>query len=114
MEFVKPTEAQKADFWALYDAYEIERKALGKKRIELLSKYAASYATMNDASADALIKETIALGKQHDKLLESYFKKIKKKTSPTVAAQFYQIEAYILSAIRASILEAIPFVGEMD
>lgn len=110
MEFVQPSEAQSADFWALYDEYETERKALGKKRIDLLYKYAAQYNNMSDDTADSLMKEMISLGKKTDKLLEKYYKKIKKKTSPIVAAQFYQIEAYILSAIRTNILAEIPFV----
>jgi hypothetical protein len=114
MEFVHPSEETKADFWALYDAYELERKALGKKRIELLNKYAASYNGMSNETADALMKEVLALGKKSNKLLVTYFKKIKKKTSPIVATQFYQMEAYIQSTIRSGILEAIPFVGEMD
>jgi len=114
MEFVHPSEAQKEDFWELYDAYETERKALGKKRVELLFKYAANYNNMDDAMTDAWMKEVLALGKKTDKLLVKYFKKIKKKTSPVVATQFYQLELYILSSIRSQILEAIPFVGEMD
>ena len=114
MQFIHPSEAQSADFWALYDAYETERKVLGKRRIDLLYQYAANYNTMNDASADAFIKDIMDLGKKTDKLMMTYVKKIKKKTSPMVALQFYQMEAYILSSIRANILESIPFVGEMD
>jgi hypothetical protein len=114
MEFVHPSEETKADFWALYDAYELEQKALGKKRIALLNQYAADYSTMDNEKVDTWMKEVLALGKSSDKLLVKYYKKIKKKTSPIVATQFYQMEAYIQSSIRSGILEAIPFVGEMD
>lgn len=114
MEFVHPAEADNDAFWELYDAYETERKTLGKKRIELLNQYANNYSSMTDEKADAWMKEVLALGKSSDKLLVKYYKKVKKATSPIVATQFYQMEAYIQSSIRAGILEAIPFVGEMD
>ena len=114
MEFVHPSEDTKAEFWTLYDAYETARKINGKKRIALLNQYAADYSTMNDEKIEAWMKEVLALGKASDKLMLKYYKKVKKATSPMVATQFYQMEAYIQSTIRSAILEAIPFVGEMD
>ena len=89
-------------------------KRLEKQELHLLNQYAANYSSMTDEKADAWMKEVLALGKKSDKLLVKYFKKVKKATSPLVATQFYQMEAYIQSSIRAGILEAIPFVGEMD
>ena len=113
-DFIKLEDAQKDAFWKLYDQYETERKALGKKRIALLEKYAAGYGTMDDASISQNIKETAALGMQTDKLIQTYYKKIEKAVGAKPAAQFFQIEVYLLSAIRAAILESIPFIGELD
>jgi len=113
-DFIKLEGAQKDAFWKLYDQYETERKNLGKKRIALLEKYAANYGTMDDAAISQNIKETAALGVQTDKLIQSYHKKIEKAAGAKAAAQFFQIEAYFLSVIRASILESIPFIGELD
>jgi Spy/CpxP family protein refolding chaperone len=113
-DFIKLEGAQKDAFWKLYDEYETKRKDLGKKRVALLEKYAAGYGTMNDAAISANIKETAALGVQTDKLIATYHKKIEKAAGAKAAAQFFQIEVYLLSAIRASILESIPFIGELD
>jgi Spy/CpxP family protein refolding chaperone len=113
-DFIKLEGAQKDAFWKLYDQYETERKELGKKRVALLEKYAAGYGTMNDADISKNIKETAALGVQTDKLIVSYHKKIEKAAGAKAAAQFFQIEAYFLSTIRAAILESIPFIGELD
>jgi len=41
------------------------------------------------------MKTAIPLRKSEDSLIEKYYKKLKKSTSPKVAAQFYQIEHYI-------------------
>ncbi|HEU5291389.1 MAG TPA: hypothetical protein VFU05_12145 [Cyclobacteriaceae bacterium] len=113
-DFIKLEGAQKDAFWKLYDEYEAKRKELGKKRVAVLEKYAAGYGTMNDAAISENIKETAALGVQTDKLIATYHKKIEKAAGAKAAAQFFQIEVYLLSAIRASILESIPFIGELD
>ena len=112
--FIKLEGAQKDAFWKLYDEYETQRKELGKKRVSLLEKYAANYGTMDDASTDALMKEMNALGLKTDKLIDTYYGKIKKASSVKAAAQFVQIEIYLLSVVRATILESIPFIGELD
>lgn len=110
--FVQPTEMQSLDFWALYDEYETARKENGKKRLQLLYQYAEQYYSMTDEQADAWTKEVIKLGAATDKLIATYYKKIKKVTSPTIATQFYQIEIYILTGIRMEILDEVPFLGE--
>ena len=113
-DFIKLEGAQKDAFWKLYDEYEMKRKDLGKKRVALLEKYAAGYGSMDDAALSKNIKETAALGAQTDKLISTYHKKIEKAAGAKAAAQFFQIEVYLLSSIRAAILESIPFIGELD
>ena len=110
--FVHPTDLQKDAFWKLYDEYEVTRKENGKKRIQLLEQYAEQYSTMTDEQADAWMKEVLKLSAATDKLIVTYYNKIKKVTSPIVATQFYQIEGYILTGIRMEILEGVPFLGE--
>lgn len=113
-EFIKLEGAQKDAFWKLYDEYETERKELGKKRVALLEKYATNYSTLDDATTSEIIKETISLGAKTDKLIATYHKKMEKAAGVKAASQFYQLEAYLLSVIRASILQSIPFIGELD
>lgn len=113
-QFIKLEGPQKDAFWAAYDEYETKRKELGKKRIDLLNKYAASYGTMDDAATDKIVNETISLQTATDKLIVTYYKKIKKAVGAKPAAQFYQFEGYVLSEIRAAIMENIPLIGEFD
>jgi len=111
-EFVTPSAAQADAFWALYDEYESQRKVLGKERMELLLYYASKYATLTSEEANAWTLAVMALQKKTDALLNSYYKKVKKVTNGIVATQFYQIELYILTAIRMEVLENVPFVEE--
>jgi len=109
-EFVQPDAATQDAFWQLYDEYETARKELGVTRVNLLKQYAENYNSMTNETADAWMSEVMKLQKSTDKLLASYYKKIKKATDPITAFKFHHIESYILSTIRSSILEDIPFV----
>lgn len=103
----------KADkFWSLYDKYEAERKKLGKKRIEVIAKYAESYPTISDKQISKLYKETRKIRKSFDKLQDKYFKKMKKELGVSKAAQFWQLENYFNVMIQANIYSQLPFIGE--
>ena len=108
--FVETEPDEEEAFWKLYDEYEAKRKVLGKERIDLLMQYADQYDSMSGADADSMTKKVIALKTKTDKLIATYYTKIRKATDGIVATQFFQIESYILGEIRAEILETIPFV----
>jgi hypothetical protein len=110
MEFVHPSETQKDAFWKLYDEYETQRKENGKQRIALLDQYAEQYKTMTSEQADAWMKKVLDLQGKTDKLIITYYKKVRKISDGIVATQFYQIENYILAGIRAQILDEVPFL----
>jgi hypothetical protein len=104
-------DASKADaFWKLYDEYETQRKELGKRRIDLMEQYANNYNGMPSEVADKWMADVIKLGKSTDKLLETYYKKVKKVTDPVTALKFWHVESYILNSIRQSITSELPFV----
>ncbi len=111
-EFITVSEEQSEDFWALYDEYEKVRKEMGKKRIELLNRYAEEYSTMTNETVDAWMKDVLALTKKNDAHLITYYHKINKACSPVVATQFYQLELYIKAEITEEILEVLPFAAE--
>jgi hypothetical protein len=109
-EFVQLTDAQKDAFWTLYDEYETKRKDLGKERIDLLVQYAEQYMTMTSDQADEWTKKVMELQNKTDKLIATYYDKVKGVSDGVVATQFYQIENYILSMIRMQLLQDVPFL----
>lgn len=113
-EFMKIDQAHAGNFWELYDAYETERLELATKRWILLNQYIAMIESMTDDQADDMMKEIMSQAKKTNKLIDNYYKKIRKATSPKVAAKFYQLEHYLLAGIRMEILNLVPFVGELD
>ena len=106
-EFVELSEVQEQEFWALYNDYENERKELGKKKFQLLQSYVDDYGQVKAEDADNFMKQAIPLRIKSDKLTDNYYKKIKTKTDPIVAMQFYQIENYLADAIKMELLEDI-------
>jgi len=109
-DFVQLSDTQKDAFWTLYDEYETKRKDLGKERIELLKQYAEQYMTMTSEQADTWTKKVMELQTKTDKLIATYYEKVKGVSDGVVATQFYQIENYILSMIRMEILQEVPFL----
>ncbi len=99
-------------FWKIYDEYEVERKELGKERIQIIADYAKNYPNISDEKILELFKRTQSLRKSFDKLQSTYFKKMKKEHGVSKAAQFWQLEGYFNSIILANIYTIIPFIGE--
>ncbi len=105
------TDQEKA-FWTLFDEYETQRLALAEEHFNLVKKYIASYNDLDDESTLALWKEAQAVDKSYRKLMDKYFKKVKKESGVKIAVQFRQSENYFRNRIRADIFEEIPFLGE--
>jgi hypothetical protein len=65
---------------------------------------------MTGEQADAWSKKVIDLQKRTDNLITTYYGKIKAISDGVVATQFYQIENFILTAIRMKVLQNVPFL----
>ena len=102
------------EFWVTYKEYENKRMALGKVRLDLINDYAESYDNLTDDKINQLLKDTQTQSKNIEKLINQYTKKAKKVSGPKVAAQFYQLETYLLAAVRVKVMENIPLIGELD
>ena len=110
-EFMIVEGAQKDAFWTLYDEYEGKRKGLGKKRLDLLEKYVKGYEKMTDVDTEQSLKDLMSLADDTNSLIVTYTNKMKKTAGVKAAAQFYQLENYILCVVRAQILGNIPVLG---
>jgi len=102
------------EFWTLYDAYEAERKTLGKGRLSLISEYVTNYSKIEGEVADGMVKQSEKLNSKLTGLISKYTKKVRKATDSKVAAQFFQIENYLLSVTRIQIMNDLPFLGELE
>jgi hypothetical protein len=76
----------------------------------LLKQYADQYLNMTSEQADSWTKKVMELQKKTDNLITTYYTKVKAISDGVVATQFYQIENYILTAIRMQVLQNVPFL----
>ena len=100
-------------FWNLYTAYEKENKKIALSRLALYERTAAAYRNMTPAVADSLAVKYFANRVTQEKSLEDYYKKIKTATNAIVAFEFYQAEVYMLTQLRAGIMQQIPTYGQL-
>ena len=78
-----------AAFWKIYDEYNEQNKKTGKQRMKLYERTAQAYGNMNDKTADSLAKAYFTNRVDQEKMLESYYQKMKAATNATSAFEFY-------------------------
>jgi hypothetical protein len=92
----------------------VANKANAKARIGLYEKTAQSYSNMTPAIADSLAGKYFTNRFDQEKTLELYYKRIKAATNAIIAFEFYQAEVYMLTQLRASIMQQIPTYGQLQ
>jgi hypothetical protein len=100
-------------FWKIYDEYQVDNKKEATDRVRLYETTAMSYKNLNPKRADSLATLYFSNRVQQENKLQTYYKKIKTATNATVAFQFYQAEVYLLTMLRAQIMQQIPTYGQL-
>lgn len=103
-----------AAFWKIYDEYTKQNVGTAKDRIRLYEQTARSYTGLSPATADSLARKYFENRVNQEKMLEQYYNKIKTATNPVLAFEFYQAEVYLLTQIRAQIMQQIPTYGQFQ
>ena len=72
------SEKERAIFWPLYEEYRQALESAISTRVDLLNKYFASYETLTDQEATALLEKHLAWEKEVLKVRSTYVKKMSK------------------------------------
>lgn len=97
-------------FWHEYYPYEAELKKLNDERIQLIRDYKFNYDKMDDNIANNLAERALAIHKKKLELLTKYYEKIKKATSPFIAARFIQVEHQLGLLLDIEIASELPLL----
>jgi hypothetical protein len=97
-------------FWTIYEEYETKRAALGEETYKILLEYAGNYVNYSDDRAAIIMNNVLKQRKESEKLLVSYFKKIKKECGPKTATQFYMVQRFFDSTLRSEALGKLPIL----
>jgi hypothetical protein len=114
IEYMKFNDTEKTAFWPVYDAFENERKTLGRERIAILSDYAQHYSTLDDVKAADLGKRAIDNNIALEKLNQKYFPKFTTAVGALKAAKYMQLELYMQTAVKSELQDQIPFIDELN
>ena len=99
-------------FWHEYYPYEAELKKINDARIQLIRDYKFNYDKMDDTIANNLAERALTLHIKKLELLKTYYEKIKKATSPMIAARFLQVEHQIGLLMDVEIASKMPMLPE--
>jgi hypothetical protein len=101
-------------FWHTYYNYEGELKKINDQRIQLIRDYEFNYENMDDNIANNLAERALAIHKKRLDLLAKYYEKMKKATSPLIAAKFLQVEYQISLLMDIDIASKTPLMPEKE
>ena len=111
MEF---TPAEEEAFWLVYRDFEYDLTAVNDRVIALVKNYVASYETLNDETAQSMLKEIFDIKEKRLKLEKSYAKKFNKVISPVKVMRFYQIHNQITMLLDLKVSANIPYVEKFN
>ena len=98
-------------FWPVYDEYEGKAKKLDDRFLALLDNYANKYDSLTDADAGSLLKEKMAIEKDHAALKQEYTKKVAKVLPAKKALRYAQIETRVETLLRSQLYSIIPLAN---
>lgn len=97
-------------FWTIYEEYETERAEIGEASYNVLLEYAGNYVNYSDDRTAIIMDKVLKNRKRSEKLLASYFKKISKECGSKTATQFYMVQRFFDSTVRAKMLGSLPIL----
>ncbi len=112
MEDLLTSPETKSAFWDVYNAFEKERAAVTDARMNIIAEYAKNFLTMSDMKVKELLKSSYNTQSKELSLLKKYAGQMAKKVNATVAGRFWQVDDFITSAVKISLLSNVPLLGE--
>ena len=104
------TEGEAKVFWPVYNAYQSDMITHYDRALKFLDTYAQNYDSMTDEMAATLVKQFLALERDHVALLTSYLPRFSKVLPSRKVARLYQIENKARALVNYELARGIPLV----
>jgi hypothetical protein len=102
------TESESKVFWPVYNSYQSDMVAHYDRILKLLETYAKNYDTLTDETATSLLKQYLALERDHVALLTAYLPRFQKVLPPKKVAKLYQVENKARALVNYELARGIP------
>jgi hypothetical protein len=104
------TEGEAKAFWPVYNAYQSDMISHYDKVLAMIDRFAKSYDSMTDATAQKLLNDYLSLEANHVAILKSYVPRFEKVLPPKKVARLYQVENKIRALVNFDLAQQIPLV----
>ena len=104
------TEGEAKAFWPVYNAYQSDMVSHYDRVLKFVETYAKSYEAMTDQTATTLVKQFLAIERDHVAILTSYEPRFSKVLPARKVAKLYQIENKARALVNYELARGIPLV----
>lgn len=104
-------DAEAKAFWPLYDQYQDDLDGLRDRFVGLVRDYVTNYETMDDAFAQQLVVDSLAIEQDRIALRQKYLKPFAEILPGRKVARFYQLENKMRAVIRYELAREIPVLA---
>lgn len=104
------TDAESSAFWPVYRDYARDQRVIGDKRLQLITDFAKSCDSMDDAKAKDLTEKMLSIENDTSNLRKDYWPRFEKALGAKRAAKFYQVDNRLSLIINVQLASEIPLV----
>lgn len=104
------TDTEGTAFWPIYKLYATDQKAIGDRRLAIITDYAKKYDTLSDADAKSLTQRMLQVDDDTQALRKKYFPKFEAAIGGKRAAMFYQVDNRLSLIVNVQLASVIPLI----
>ena len=104
------TMEESAEFWPIYDEYDIDKKRINDRLVKIITDYAAEQENLSDKLAKSMVDDWFKVQNDLLKLKKSYLRKFRRVLEPKTVMRFYQIDNKLDVIANVRLAQGIPLV----
>jgi hypothetical protein len=101
---------ESVSFWPLYREYQTAVEAVNARRFQLFERFVASYGTLEDEQAAAMLEESLAIEQSFLGLKRTWLPRFREILPDTKVVRFIQIEDKLETVAQTGLEEMVPLV----
>lgn len=97
-------------FWPLFREYRDDTASVGERAAELLEDFVASYQTMDDQQASALMRDWMSVQQQRLDVRSRWVDRFLSALPARTVTRFFQLEHQFDTLVQAEVAKGVPLV----